>query len=76
MLTTMTPEQAIQNLVSMLMETTKRLTRVEAKLTQLMIHSGMHSDGRQKIDRRAQLMLQHSLRADGCPRTERRVLHA
>lgn len=47
------PKQATQNLIATLLEATKRLARVEAKLTQLMLHQGMQSDGRQRIDHRA-----------------------
>lgn len=45
-------EQALQTMILTLAEVSKRLIRTEAKVTQLMLHQGMQSDGRQRIERR------------------------
>ena len=41
--------QMLQNLASTLLEVSRRLVRLEAKVTQLMLYQGMQSDGRQAI---------------------------
>ena len=46
-------EQMLQNLASTLLEVSRRLVRLEAKVTQLMLYQGMQSDGRQAIQPRA-----------------------
>ena len=46
-------EQLLQTLIQTLSEVSKRLVRTEAKVTQLMMHAGMKSDGRQSLQPRA-----------------------
>lgn len=47
-----TTEQMLQTVVLTLIEVSKRLTRTEAKITQLMLHQGMSNDGRVAIELR------------------------